>query len=205
MIRAMRDLNCPKCGYGLGEQLAFVKMLTCPSCGTTLFLRDAAFEIAGDGGVLHELPLLIGLGDSFRIGRREFRTLGHARFSYGRGTWDEFWAMDGRGEGAWISVDEGDVVIQSEVRPGELPGGRLPGLGGNVTWEERSFTVTEVETATCEALRGAFPELLTVGESYRFLNCTGDGGELLSVEDWPGGQSWFLGEWVDPFDIEKTT
>ena len=64
-----------------------------------------------------------------------------------------------------------------------------------------SFAVSEIETATCIALRGVFPEVLRLGETYRFVNATAPSGRLLSGEEGPDGWEWFLGDWVDPFEV----
>lgn len=200
----MTQRNCPKCGYGLGEDLARFRMLNCPSCGTSLFLQDDRLDLAGEQGVMHEGPLLFGLGDDVLIGGRSFRPQGHARYSYGRGTWDEFWALDGHGEGRWISVDEGDVVVQRPLGRDAPDLGEPPALGSTFAHRGDEFTVTEFEEATCVALRGNFPELLHVGEKYRFINTTGRDGALLSVEFGEGKATWYMGEWVDPFAVKVT-
>jgi len=198
----MAQMNCPKCGYGLGEKRARIKMMTCPSCATTLFVDSDALRLAGEQGVMHDHPMLLALGRNARIEGQTFRIIGHARYSYGAGTWDEFWALDVDGDGAWISVDEGDVVVQRRL-PRNVAQGlpRMPALGETVRLNGVAFTVTEVETATCEALRGAFPEVLMVGEQHQFVNCTANGAQLLSGEFWDDQASWYQGLWVDPFDV----
>ncbi len=200
----MSDRNCPKCGGGLAPQFARLKMMTCPACGTSLFVQDDQFVLAGDQGVMHDAPMLFALGDTVMLEGMTFRPLGHVRYSYGRGWWDEFWALDERGAGAWISVDEGEVVVQRALDPGAWPALAAPaGLGTVITSRGTEFRVTEVETAVCDALRGELPDILTVGESHRFVNAS-DGREgLLSGEFWEGGQAWFAGRWFDPFDLRR--
>ncbi|EYD73864.1 putative transmembrane protein [Rubellimicrobium mesophilum DSM 19309] len=202
----MHEYHCPNCGASFGPQLDSTRMMNCEFCGTSVVIDNDRLRLAGSRGVMHEVPLLFGLKDTVTMDGATWRILGHARFSYGRGTWDEFWAVDNGEDGAWISVDEGDVVVQRPLP--EDPDLRVAGepkLGGRMVYKGRTFMATEVETATCEAIRGSFPEVLQVGESYRFVNLTGEDGELLSGEFWPGGQSWSLGAWVDPFDVRKVS
>jgi hypothetical protein len=200
----MNDGNCPKCGYGLGEDLGRYRMLNCPSCGTSLFLQDDRLTLAGDLGVMHDAPLLFGLGDEVRIGGRSYHVVGHARYSYGRGTWDEFWAPDRGSDGVWISVDEGDVVVQVP-QSRDLPDLTAPPeLGSRFSFRHETFMVSEAEEATCVALRGNFPELLRLGERFRFVNATDESGALLSVECGEDSVNWYLGQWVDPFDVKVT-
>lgn len=202
----MTEYHCPNCGSSFGPQLNHIKMMNCESCGTSVVVDNGELHRAGTQGEMHDAPLLFGLKDEVRIDRATWRIRGHARFSYGRGTWDEFWAETDAGEGAWISVDEGDVAIQRPLDPAAAPRlGGAPSLGAEVVVEGRRYTVIEVETATCLAVRGVFPEVLAVGETYRFANFTGTGGELLSGEFWPEGQAWSLGDWVDPFDVKVST
>jgi len=200
----MKKRNCPKCGDEVGEALARFRMLNCPSCGTSLFLQDDRLTLAGELGVMHEVPLLFGLGDSVAIGGRAFTPVGHARYSYGRGTWDEFWALDASGSGGWISVDEGDVVVQRPLHRDAPDLTRPPTLGSRISVRAGDFTVTEVEQATCVALRGNFSEVLQRGERYRFVNATGKKAAILSGEFGDGVVRWYLGDWVDAFAVKVT-
>ena len=200
----MSNFSCPNCGTEFAPEFATTRMMNCPSCGTSVFIDGEALRLAGEQGVMHDIPMLFGLGDRVTLEGQAWRPIGHARFSYGRGSWDEFWAIDAKGRGAWVSIDEGEVVVQDLLAEAQFPSDDAPPpVGGTVSYAGRSYRVTEVETATCEALRGELPEAMTVGERYDFANCTGPDGELLSGEFWPGGRAWYLGRWVDPFDVRK--
>ena len=198
----MRPFNCPNCGDTVAPALARVKMMTCPSCGTTLLLEDEAVRLAGREGVMHAAPTLIGLGDSVTLGRSTVEIHGHARFSYGRGFWDEFWGVTGSGASRWVSVDEGDVVYQRPLEPEDWP--RHNGhfrTDGHLIAVGDEFDILELDSAECVAVAGSFDEALMVGETYRFVNAQSPRGRLLSGEIWQGGESWFLGDWFDPFEI----
>jgi hypothetical protein len=198
----MDEMHCPKCGAGLGPLLKTLKMVSCDHCGTTSLLVDAQLRVAGQSGVMHDGPSLVTLGQPFRIQRRTYRARGHARFGYGRGEWDEFWCEDDAGGTLWLSIDEGDVVLQEPLSPDRVPSEKGPYYAGmSVYAAEQAFTVTEVEQARCIALRGVFPEALAIGLTYDFANCTSESGRLLSGEGGPDGWTWFIGEWVDPFEV----
>ncbi len=199
----MTDFNCPNCGNQVEQVLAIVKMTTCTACGTSLFLADDKALTAGEGGEMHDAPMLFGIGDKVILGSLKVDIYGHARYSYGRGFWDEFWGVNGKGDPIWVSVDEGDIVAQ-EPLPAK-GGPRLAGppkLGQKVSFERRTYRIKEIETAECVAIRGSFDEPIDVGDTHSFINATNQGGDLLSGEFWDGGESWFLGEWFDPFDIK---
>ncbi|GHC65311.1 hypothetical protein GCM10007315_32360 [Gemmobacter tilapiae] len=190
----------------MSPRLAVAKTLSCDSCGTTLFLEDQAVRLAGIQGVLHEIPSLVALGEKVRLGRFVLRPIGLVRFSYGRGTWDEYWCEQGAGgQGVWLSVDEGELVVQAalDTTQARLPLRGRPSLGQTFHWEGASWRVTEFEMATCLGWKGELPEVLAVGKSHDFVNCSA-GERLLSGEfDADGTAHWFLGEWVDAYDLRR--
>jgi len=178
-------------------------MLSCESCTTTILLEDEGLRLAGEQGVLHQVPMLFGLGDEIQINAARYQILGQARFSYGRGTWDEFWALREDQESAWISVDEGDLILQQSLTRSEWP--RYDGylqLGSTVEYDAEIFAVTEIGSGECTGLQGSFGHTLYVGETYQFYNLQGDRGRVLSAEMQEGSREWFLGRWLDPFEVE---
>ncbi|MBT8153188.1 DUF4178 domain-containing protein [Epibacterium ulvae] len=199
----MHDFQCPNCGSSVAPAFQTVKMVTCSSCGTSLFLSDQAAEQAGEQGAMHDVPMLFGLGSHLRMGRDTYNIVGHARFSYGRGTWDEFCALNSAGAPLWISVDEGDIILQEEVRRAKWP--RYDGylkLGKVISYDGGGYRVVEDGKGECIALRGSFDEPLYVGEIYRYVNLQGENGDLLSAEIDGDQYAWFVGRWFDPFEVE---
>lgn len=196
-------LTCPNCGHPLPEQQHKVVMTTCPSCVTTLYIDGPRLLTAGAAGELHDGPQLFGVGDVVKLGRKAWEVLGHARFSYGRGWWDEYWCEDPRGKGAWISVDEGDIIVQLPLTKGTHPALRPTStLGQTFQWQKETFRVVETGQGTVTALRGAFGERLAVGDTFTYVNAQGDNGTLMSCEgDGTGRPNWFIGDWHDPFEV----
>ena len=192
--------NCPNCGDQVAEALATAPMAVCPSCLTTVYMLDGRLMAAGDAGQMHDAPLLIALGDRVRVDGRWYAAVGHARFDYGPGWWDEFWAEDDQGAGLWISIDEGDVVAQAALD--DPPAAPVPHrVGAIVSWRD-GYRVTEADKGRCIALRGRFPERLAVGDTHDYVNCMSETGALLSGETHAGQTEWFLGTWLDPFEME---
>ncbi|MBF9029071.1 DUF4178 domain-containing protein [Rhodobacterales bacterium HKCCE3408] len=205
----MTDLTCPNCGYGFDALARSTRMFDCPSCGTTLFRARDALGTLGDHGVMHDVPMLVDRGDSVEVSGTDYRIIGHVRFDYGRGTWDELWAVDGAGGGVWISIDEGDVVAQFPVPQGQWPtDDRAPQLGRQIQHNGHTYTVTEHDRATAVAIRGELPEILNIGEAHEFVNATDAEGYLLSGEFWEEetgtGRAWYEGAWIDPFELKVT-
>ena len=202
----MYEFNCPNCGHQIPPAIKSAKMTTCDACTTTILLEDTGLRLAGEQGVLHDVPMICQLGDELKIDKGRYQILGHARFSYRRGTWDEFWASDKAGSPVWISVDEGDLILQRELSQEDWPKyrGSLR-LGRNLRYKAESFRVDEDGTGTCVGLKGSFGHPLTVGETYRFLNLQGESGTVLSAEIAGKDTEWFIGRWIDPFEVEVKT
>lgn len=197
----MATMNCLQCGDALAPRFAAARMLTCPSCGTTMFLEDQVVRLAGQQGVLHELPSPVVLGTSFRAGRYNLLPVGLARYDYGRGTWDEYWCVPPSGEGWWVSVGEGEIAVQRPIAAHFVTGYRgRPALGTMVSYDDRNYEVQESDRATLIGWRGELPEPMVMGEAHDFVNCT-RGNLLLSGEFWGDGEAWFAGEWLDPWDL----
>ena len=55
---------------------------------------------------MHDAALIFALGDHVRLNKKDFHLIGHARFSYGCGCWDESWTEDSAGNGAWFDLFE---------------------------------------------------------------------------------------------------
>lgn len=200
------DFNCPNCGHPIPDKVKTAVMLTCPSCDTTLYVQSDKLLNAGTSGEMHDGPQLFSIGDIVKLGRKAWEVLGHARFSYGRGWWDEYWCEDPKGNGVWISVDEGDIVVQVPVdendeRPALRTNSRI---GMPFEWRREHFRVVETGSGECEAIRGVFGERLVVGDTFSYANAQGDEGTLLSAETDGTGTAWFTGEWHDPFEVSGT-
>jgi hypothetical protein len=185
----------------MGESFRWARMVNCDHCGTAHILRDAVFALAGSSGVLHEATGLVHLAQPLVTPLGTFDPKGVVRFSYGRGAWDEFWALDAAGSGVWISVDEGDIVLQRPVA-GDLPKDP-PSLGSTVAYDAEDWTVTEAETAHCIGFRGHLPEEFHLDEVFSFVNASCGDGRLLSGEFHDGSATWFVGSWLDPFQIGR--
>lgn len=196
-------VTCPNCGYGFENLRKSTRMFDCPSCGTTLFQDADDWKPAGNNGDMHDYPMLFGLGDTVTAEGIKFIIQGHARYDYGRGTWDEMYGETAQGKGAWISIDEGDVVVQYPFEGQAGPRRKdPPSVGEKFGYSGTDYTVTEGSTATCVAVRGQFPEVVQVGDGHYFVNASGPSGQLLSGEFWEGSHQWYEGVWLDPFTLK---
>ncbi len=196
----MSDRSCPNCGAALPELLAHARMVNCEFCGASVVLDDAVLRQAGEAGEMLDAPELIGLGRSVQLPSGLFRASGHVRYDYGRGHWDEYHG-DLDGELVWVSVDEGDVVLQRPMTAPANAGRALFRIGALLTLIDGDYSCTEVNSAKATAFRGQLPEPVAIGDTHLYANFTGARGELVSGEIWDGGVAWYRGAWIDPFDV----
>lgn len=193
---------CPNCGAPLPRLLEHARMVSCGYCGTSVVLDDDALRQAGEAGVMLDAPELIGLDRAVELpGHGIFTATGHVRYDYGRGHWDEYHGATLTGDLLWVSVDEGDVAVQIPLPRSLWPARTAFRLGASAVIDGHRYEVSEVENATLAAYRGQLPEPVAVGETHLYANFAGPGGRILSGERWDGGTAWFLGEWVDPFEV----
>lgn len=195
--------NCANCGAEIERRNTASRLVACPYCDTTQMFVDDAFRNAGVQGVMQDGPSLFRLGETTNVEGRPVTPIGHARFSYGRGWWDEYWcdAPDG---GLWISVDEGDIAIERPVPDEHRPGTFNAAASTEVWIGGVQYVVTERETAECVAVRGELPEVLTVGERHDYFDFAGEDGEILTLEQWEGQSDWYFGYWIDPWQMTGT-
>lgn len=197
------EFNCPNCGGQLSRKVAQSKMVACPYCESTVLLEDDVVKLAGKGGVMADEPCLFVLGRAVEYDGESYLPIGQARFGYSAGWWDEFWALDGKGEGVWISVDEGDIAIEENHETTERIDETKLKLGARVSFEGELFRVTEADRGICQALRGEFPEEMVVGDSYTYYHLSGPRGRLVTLEYEDGEMYVTEGKWIDPYAIRQ--
>ncbi len=196
-----REFNCPNCGAALKASLAFTKLVTCDYCDSAVFLEDKAVSLAGKQGVMTQVPSLIELGGTYRYRDHEFQVVGQVRFDYAHGFWDEYWSLVD-GDGRWVSVDEGDIAVEWPIDINTGPAFEALKVGAPIELLGESFTVTEIGEAVCSAIKGELPELLEVGQRFRYAHLRGIGVRLVTLEYDKTGFAASDGAWVDPFEIK---
>ena len=199
-------LNCPACGASAPVNLKFTKLMVCEHCKTTLFIEDEAVKHAGKKAALIDTPSIFSIGRRYRYRTMYFEPMGRIQFEYGDGTgvWDEWWVMDDSGTGKWISIDEGDIAIETPVEhTEELPECILLKPGQELKLLGQTLTVTEVNKASCLSVEGRLPEVIFAGEKHQYAHCSAPGGILFTIECSEDTRQLYKGSWIDPFDIEQ--
>lgn len=199
--------NCPQCGSLLPLNFRYSKLVVCGHCSSTLFLEDAAVRLAGKASVLAEMPSLLQLQVPFSYQGKTYTPVGHVRYRYQDGCWDEWWVLDGA-DGCWVSVDEGDFAFEIP-RPDWIhpfPDIRTAQVGQTVKRLTQSWEITEKDLCTCEGVQGELPEHILPGERMGYLHLSGPESALVTLEyPFQGEPMAYEGRWVDPFEIRVAT
>jgi hypothetical protein len=163
-------------------------------------LDDEASRLAGESSVLAPEPSLIELGITFSYDGRSYLPMGMIRYSYGRGFWQEWWVKDSSEDEYWLSVDEGDMVLEKLVdNEDEATIFSSPSIGQAVGKE---WIITEIGVGTCAGFAGSLPKIVTVGEKHKYLHLSGYNARLKTIEISPLGMQTYIGRWISPFEIK---
>jgi hypothetical protein len=194
----MEKIECPQCGYPLPIYFRYSKLAVCPSCKSTIFLEDESARLSGKSSVLSEEPSLLKLYRPFSYDRRGFTPVGHIRYRSGRFAWDEWRLVDNRGKEWWISVDDGDYILEKKVPFSlEIDSFETLRLGSEVG----EWRVTELGEGICEGFEGEFPNIVKEGERHRFVHLSGKGRIMLTAEFFDDVKELYEGRWIDPYEI----
>lgn len=196
-----KHIPCPACGAPVERHLPYAKLIVCEYCGSSVFLNDGVVENAGQKSVAVELPSLFQIGVPMTWNSQTLTPRGCVTYDWGKGLWQEWWVQSNTGEDFWVSVDEGDIVIQ---RPAEIDG--VPGfdeleMNFCLYLNENEYKVTERGEARCVSFKGELPEILELNEKHKYVHLSYS-NKLITVEYADGDTLLFKGEWIDPFDLK---
>ncbi|MCP3868809.1 MAG: DUF4178 domain-containing protein [Gammaproteobacteria bacterium] len=200
-----RRFNCTGCGALLPRRLRYSKLVVCDNCRSILYLHSDAIDNLGTQAALAEHPSLFQHHHRFGYRNMVLEPLGMVRYGYGRGYWEEWWCLDDKGHEYWISVDEGDFVMeQRQSIDTGLPKANRLKPGKKVTLLHESWTVTELGNAEFQGMKGELPERVNMSRRFFYAHLERPGSRLITLEydDPEGIPDLYLGEWMDPFEIE---
>ena len=194
-----KSYNCPQCGDLLSVYFTYSKLVKCKSCGSSIFLEDDAVKLIGQSAVLSPEPSLIELHRPFKLQDKRFTPLGKIRYNYGRGFWEEWFLKDDHNQEFWLSIDEGDFVLEEKIKF-SLP------FKKNHTFKVgqrfNDYQVSEIGKGVCEGFEGELPEAIKLNESHSYVHLSRGHGELLTLELFDNETMTFKGQWIDPLEIK---
>jgi len=195
----IKYFNCPQCGDRLALYFKYSKMTQCPSCKSTIFLEDEGSLKIGKESVLTNEPSLLKLHQQIKIDNKILFTLGKLRYQYGRGFWEEWFLNDDDGRVYYLSVDEGDFVLEYP-KAIKLPMENI--LDAKVGRRYGQFVVQERGFGECIGFEGELPKDVKVGQRLFYLQLSFGYGNIVTAEYANSQISTYEGKWVDAFKIE---
>ncbi|CAA6807544.1 MAG: Unknown protein [uncultured Sulfurovum sp.] len=191
--------NCPQCGDKLNIFFKYSKLIKCQSCSSAIFLEDKSVRLIGEGSTLSPEPSLIELHKMFKLQNKTFTALGKIRYGYGRGFWEEWFLRDEKNQEFWLSIDEGDFVLEEKNKL-SLPFKDFSKF--KVGSRHGKYIVTEKGEGTCIGFEGELPENINIDEKHQYIHLSEGGGHLVTLEFTKNSSQTFKGKWIDPLDIE---
>lgn len=198
----VREFECPSCGAPIQQKTPGARTLVCSFCGQTSHLNADSLEMAGNKHMLIDYGSVLQVGQSGRLGEREFMVLGRLRIDYEDGFWDEWYVqfLDNGTEG-WIQEDDGDFVFFQAI--GKLaftPELMQASVGSTVDVGAPlpPIFVTSKAEAKVNGGEGELPFQIIPGEPADFIEGIAE-GRIISIEALPAETVAYSGR---PFPIE---
>ena len=196
------SLTCPSCGNIINQVTRSPQMVVCPACNSTHLLTNGKMEDVGKSAVLTDIPSIFQMYKTYKYQDWKFTPVGRVRYDYGDGYWDEWFVRSDNGKETWVSVDEGDIAIESIVSKGlSVPGFDEIQVGGALLINRIRMTVVEKNTCTMVGAQGELPFKIVPNDTYNYIDLLGPKRAAFSIEYQNDGIDCYKGIWVDPFEI----
>jgi len=197
-MSASQSLNCPSCGASHSLANPGIVMFSCEYCGTAVYWDREKIRAAGKQAVVPEGFSRLYRGAAGTIRQKRFIVIGRARYSFGRGFWDEWYLERSDNTMIWLSEDNHELCWQSriELDPPPLPF-EMYCPGAIIQARDLVLAVREVGHAECIGIEGDLPKHVEVGETYPYVDAgSRDGSYALGIEYDDDTPSVFFGRWL---------
>ena len=102
---------------------------------------------------------------------------------YGDGWWDEWFVRSDNGKESWVSVDEGEIAIETLVQDKlNVPAYESLKIGSVLNINRICMTVIEMNTATMIGAQGELPFRAVPGEKYNYIDLLGPKRASFTIE-----------------------
>jgi len=199
-------LNCTQCGTKLNLHFKHSKLIQCPSCRSTLFLEDESIVNFGETSILSQETTLLQLHKEFNYKGWHFRPIGKIRYAYELGFWEEWFVLDKEGQESWISVDEGDFVIEKalELNVKEIIETMSKRVGQTVKIQLQEYLISEKEQGVTQGFEGELARVIKPNTKLDYMHLTATKkNQHITLEKENGNYSAYIGEWIDAYKIES--
>ena len=190
-------IKCPSCGAEHDVSNPGIVTIVCEYCGTAVYWDEEKIKDAGKQSILPEGFSRLYRGATGRLYKKRFLVLGRARYSFGRGFWDEWFLEFDNGTIGWLSEDNHEFSLEKRAASKKLPGFSKLSPGQRFTARKMQFVIEEVGRAECLGVEGDLPKFVQSGEKYAFADAsTPDGQYTLTIEYDEKPPTIFFGRWV---------
>lgn len=179
-----RQIRCPNCGGEHALANPGITMVVCHYCKTVVYWDADAVVKAGTQAMLPEADTRLFMHATGKLRGHPFEVIGHLRYDYGRGNWDEWYVQLDDGRVAWLSEDERELTLElaAQVESAVPPASALR-PGHQVTIEKVVYSAREIGTATCVGGEGQLPFTILPGERYPYADLASlDGTRFATLE-----------------------
>lgn len=191
-----KSIECPSCGGAQEVHNPGITLVVCQYCSASLYWDEEAVLHAGEKSILVQGDTRLFDGARGTLQGKRFRVIGHVRYDWGAGTWDE-WYIDVEGEGAaWLSEDERELSLERPLDAADAPAATQLSLGRSIRLGGSDFTVREIREARCVGGWGQLPFTILPNETYPYADLASrDGQRFATLEyDRAGAPRAFIGE-----------
>lgn len=201
----MQQVSCPTCGAPVAFRSAASVMAVCAYCKSTLVKDADSVKSIGTMSEVLEDYSPIQINTSGNVDGRSFTVVGRIQLRYRAGFWNEWYALDDHGEGAWLSDASGQYTFTREGDAGPLQAagplprfeGLLPGtpldLGKATDGSRLVFIASDIRTAQCTGGQGELPFTVGAGYTARVADFR-RGKEFLTLDYSDGGDAVGAGQ-----------
>jgi len=193
-----KTVSCPSCGAPKDILNPGIIMYSCEYCGNAVYWDKEKVKDAGKKSHLPQGFTRLYTGASGSLFHKRFLVAGRARYSFGKGFWDEWYLEMEKGDFQWLTEDNHELAVQKKINDAKLMpfGNYQPGMSVNINGKQ--FHVQEVGQAKCLGLEGELPKILEPDESYNYVDASSnDGKYILSIEYDDDEPSAYLGNWLN--------
>lgn len=201
-LRAVRKTACPSCGAEVPIHTRAAMQAVCPYCRSTLVRSDLKWEDVGKMAALADDLTPVRLGMQGRWGDQGFTVIGRLQKQHPDGVWNEWLLMLDNNQRAWLGEGSG-LYYWTEpttlIEP--LPDFASLRAGMTLKINNKRWTITDVEPATCIACEGELPFRLPPGSNANAADAMAENGEFASLDYGDDPPSLYTGRVVNLEDL----
>ena len=198
----MVNVACENCGAESVVRNPAALSVVCSYCDSVLLLVDTRWQDSGEKSRLSQGFSRLYIGAYGSINDTRIHVVGRARYSFGRGFWDEWYVLDEMGNGSWVTEDNHQFCWQKPLTTNiDLPSETTPGT--DIRVENIAFRVLESGHAKCLGIEGEIPKNLLPQMEFRYTDASSfDGIHALGIEQHQTSITVFMGTWLSQDDIK---